>query len=121
LVDGPPAREHHVYLGPKGAVTASPGVKVYGFCRESTAQPTRDAGTGSDPARRTLVASFKGSSYVAEREGEELNVYIITAGAIASATTGDPPASTPTGDAQNRMTPARFQAKIVEARKARGW
>jgi hypothetical protein len=99
-------------------VTASPGVRVYGFTREPTRKFMREA-SGSEPATRTLVAQFKGSSYVAEREGEELNIYLVTAGGIASATSGDPPVST-----ADRMTAARYPearrggAAVMDTRSA---
>ncbi len=36
------------------------------------------AATGRDAASKTLVATFPGAQYVAEREGSELRVYAVT-------------------------------------------
>lgn len=41
----------------------------------------------SDAAARTLVATFPGSAYVAEREGDDLRVYLISDEPIASVIT----------------------------------
>ncbi len=44
---------------------------------------TRDA---SGPARRTLICAFAGTGFVAEREGDSLNVYLVTGDPIATGT-----------------------------------
>jgi hypothetical protein len=71
------------------------------FTIDSPSRPyMRDA---AGPARRTLICSFKGSAFVAEREGDELKIYAVT---------GEPFATSAIGDARprGRMTIADLQA-----------
>ena len=62
------------------------GVRVQGMVRAPARRSTRDA---SGPARRTVVARFQGTGFVAEREDDELVIYLVSDDPIETQTTGD--------------------------------
>jgi hypothetical protein len=64
-------------------------------------------------AQKTLIATFPGSGFTAEREGDALNVYLISDDNVTTGAT-----LSNVGDrARGPMTAARMQARIVERRK----
>ena len=64
----------------------------------------------SELAQRKLICAFKGKAFVAEREGDELCVYLISGDNIGTGTFGDRGRSGP-------MTAAQFQERIVAGRE----
>jgi len=99
---------HHAYLIDHGRKAyVPPSVRVQGVLRgtpPASRRPTRDTGNG--PARRVRVAAFPGTGFIAEREGDELVVYLVSGDAVSTETIND------------GMTAARMQ-KINEASRAR--
>lgn len=81
-----------------------------------TATRMRDIG---EMARKTLVATFSGTAFTAEREGEELMIYHVGADAIPSGTLGDRRGNS------SGMTARKLQAQIEATRlvkdKANAW
>ena len=71
---------------------------------------SRHGRDSAGPAQRTLVASFFGSGFIAEREGDELKVYAVT---------GEPFATSTTGDAARRPMSVADLQKINEAKYPR--
>ena len=61
------------------------------------------------PAHRRLIYCFSGRNYVVEREDDMLNVYLVSAGPLPLAMTGDA--------AKGRMPPQRMQAPSEVSRK----
>jgi hypothetical protein len=95
------ANEHHAFVSPRG-VSASPAVKVYGGIglSTSTRESVRDASGG--PARKTLIATYPSSGFIAERnEDGSLSVYRMTGELVSTETIGD----------AKRMTPARLAVR----------
>jgi hypothetical protein len=64
---------------------------------------TRDAAL----AQRKLIASFHGNAFAAEREGEELNIYLVSGDMVSTQTIGD---------RAGGMTAEMLQKQIVERR-----
>jgi hypothetical protein len=91
-----------------GRPATSRGVKIYGGLAGIGAQPTRKVPRDQGPVKRTLVATYPGTSFTAERnEDGSLSVYHV----------GDENMSTSlTGDA-GRMTAKRYQDLIVASRR----
>jgi len=62
---------------------------------------------GQGPARRIRVAAFPGTGFIAEREGDELVVYLVSGDAVSTETIND-----------SVMTAAKLQ-RANEASRAR--
>jgi hypothetical protein len=65
---------------------------------------------GGEMARKTLVCSYHGRAFVAEREGDELHVFHVGGDSIPSNTLGD------RRNTSTSMTGARLQAQIEATR-----
>ena len=78
------------------------------------------APTRGQPARRTRIATYYGSSFLAERgEYGDLHIYHVGTGVLPSDVIGDRAAPCGCGTSLNegRMTAAKMQARNVELRK----
>ena len=65
------------------------------------------------PVRRQLIASFNGTSFVAEREGDMLNIFLVSSEPLPLSLTGDSASA-------GRMTAARMQELSERSRRAAG-
>jgi hypothetical protein len=68
--------------------------------------------TSDQIAQKTLVASFPGMGFVAEREDDALNVYLVSGDGVQTG------AIVADRAARGGMTAAKMQAAIVARRKA---
>jgi hypothetical protein len=73
---------------------------------------------GRGPTNRKLIASFPGTSFVAEREEGELRVYLVSDVALPTNLTGDakPHCGCGTSMDAGRMTAARLQERSLQLR-----
>ena len=62
----------------------------------------------SDLAQRTLICAFKGKGFVAERNGEDLEIFLVSSGSISTQVIGDCAVG---------MTAGKLQ-KVIEQRRA---
>jgi hypothetical protein len=94
---------------------------LQGFFRDCDARfvdaalPTSVSGAGGQgPAHRQLICSYSGRNFVVEREGDELNVYLVSAARLPLSMTGD------SLGGRKPMTAARLQEINEAARKRVG-
>lgn len=71
-----------------------------------------------DLAQRTLICAFKGKGFVAERNGEDLEIFLVSSGSISTQVIGDCAVGMTAGKLQKRRAAdadAEARATIINA------